>query len=260
MNEKQVRQKFVDVAISFHGATEGSSKHKKIVDTYNKISPLPAGYKLKYTDAWCAGSVSAWAAMCDLLDIIPAECSCPRQIELWKKLGRWIEDDSYIPKVGMCIYYDWDDSGKGDNKGSSDHVGVVVSVNDGKIKVIEGNISNSVGYRTISVNARYIRGYGDPDFASKATKDDVDDIDDIKPKRSVVQVNLNVLKKGSNGNDVKALQALLVGYGYSVGKSGVDGSFGSDTLKAIKEFQKAKKIEADGIVGKITWNHLLGVS
>jgi hypothetical protein len=38
------------------------------------------------------------------------------------------------------------------------------------IKVIEGNISNAVGYRTIAVNAKNIRGYGLPDYAGKAEK------------------------------------------------------------------------------------------
>ena len=34
--------------------------------------------------------------------------------------------------------------------------------------IIEGNCDNAVKLRQISVNARYIRGYGVPDFASKA--------------------------------------------------------------------------------------------
>ena len=38
------------------------------------------------------------------------------------------------------------------------------------MKVIEGNMSNKVGYRTLTVNGRYIRGYCLPDFKSKATE------------------------------------------------------------------------------------------
>ena len=26
---------------------------KKIIDSYNKLDPLPRGYKVKYTDSWC---------------------------------------------------------------------------------------------------------------------------------------------------------------------------------------------------------------
>lgn len=62
------------------------------------------------------------------------------------------------------------------------------------------------------------------------------------------------LKKGMKGNDVKYIQESLISLGYSCGKKGVDGSFGSDTEKAVKSFQKDKKLTQDGIVGKKTWN------
>lgn len=75
-----------------------------------------------------------------------------------------------------------------------------------------------------------------------------------------VKVELTVLKKGSKGKQVGALQSLLKGYGYSIGKSGVDKSFGSDTEKAVKAFQKVRKLKQDGIVGKDTWSELLGLN
>jgi len=249
MNEKQLRDKLVKKAVSYLGTKAGSARHKNIVDTYNKIVPLPAGYKVKYTDPWCATFVSFCASVCDMLDIIPAECGCSRQIELWQKLGRWQERDSYVPQTGDIIYFDWDDSGKGDNTGWSDHVGIVVSVSGGKIKTIEGNKSNAVGYRTIAVDGKYIRGYGLPDFASKSTED---------TKMDTCNVELNVLAKGCKGDSVKALQILLKGYGYSIGSSGVDGSFGPSTLSAVKKYQKDKGLSVDGSVGPATWKSLLG--
>ncbi len=72
-------------------------------------------------------------------------------------------------------------------------------------------------------------------------------------------VNLKVLKNGSKNNTVKALQILLIGYGYSCGRCGADGDFGSGTLKAVKAYQKAVGLTADGIVGSSTWAKLLGV-
>ena len=48
-------------------------------------------------------------------------------------------------------------------------VGIVASVSGTTIKVIEGNKNDAVDYRTISLNGRYIRGYGIPNYASKAT-------------------------------------------------------------------------------------------
>ena len=61
------------------------------------------------------------------------------------------------------------------------------------------------------------------------------------------------IKKGAKGNAVKAIQYALnqLGYGNS-GTSKVDGIFGSGTQKAVKAFQKAMGISADGIVGKNT--------
>ena len=68
-----------------------------------------------------------------------------------------------------------------------------------------------------------------------------------------------VLKKGSKGNSVKALQILLNGYGYDLGSCGIDSDFGSATEKAVKRFQGDNGLEADGSVGPLTWAKLLGV-
>jgi peptidoglycan hydrolase-like protein with peptidoglycan-binding domain len=72
-------------------------------------------------------------------------------------------------------------------------------------------------------------------------------------------VNIKMLQKGSKGDSVKALQTLLIGYGYSCGKWGADGDFGAGTDGAVKAYQKAKGLEVDGIVGTNTWKKLLGV-
>lgn len=71
--------------------------------------------------------------------------------------------------------------------------------------------------------------------------------------------SLPVLKKGTKGDTVKALQILLIGYGYSCGSYGVDGSFGGATEKAVKTFQETNGLEVDGKVGPQTWAKLLGV-
>ncbi len=71
-------------------------------------------------------------------------------------------------------------------------------------------------------------------------------------------VKLGQLENGVKNNNVKALQTLLIGYGYSCGKCGVDGDFGSGTLKAVKAYQKAVGLVVDGVVGPATWAKLLG--
>lgn len=260
MNEKELRQKFVDEAIKYVGVKEGSSKHKYIVDTYNKISPLPVGYKLKTSDAWCAAFTSFVAKECGLIDIFPAECSCNRQIELAKKMGIWVENDAYVPNVADLILYDWQDSGAGNNTGSSEHVGIVVSVTGNTIKVIEGNYDDKVGYRNIAVNGRYIRGYICPKYASKATKTSSTGILNqivSSIKGDEFSMKLKTLSKGDSGEQVKALQILLMGRGQKLPKYGADGHYGDETVQAVKNFQKSKKIEQDGVAGKNTFSKLL---
>ena len=159
------RQKLVNAAVSYLGCKESDGSHKKIIDIYNAHKPLARGYKVTYTDAWCATFVSAMAIKCGLTDIIPTECSCTQMIALFKKLGTWQENDAYVPKVGDILFYDWDDSGKGENTGGPEHVGIVEKVSGNTITVIEGNYSNAVKRRTLKVNGKYIRGYGVPKYA-----------------------------------------------------------------------------------------------
>lgn len=73
-------------------------------------------------------------------------------------------------------------------------------------------------------------------------------------------VQLPLLKKGNEGAAVRALQHLLMGYGYSCGKYGADGEFGKDTEQAAMRFQSDNGLTADGKVGAKTWGKLLGVT
>lgn len=172
MTEQQLRQKIVSTARDWLGRRESDGSHRAIIDLYNAHKPLARGYQVQYTDAWCATFGSAVAIQCGLTNIIPTECGCERQIALFRQLGRWVEDDSYTPAPGDYIFYDWQDSGTGDCAGSADHVGIVEAVGGGKITAIEGNYSNSVKRRTLKINGRYIRGYGVPDYASQADKEE----------------------------------------------------------------------------------------
>lgn len=163
------RNNVVKQAQAWVGLKESDGTHMKIVNVYNGHKPLARGYKLKSTDSWCAAFVSAVSIECGCTGIIPTEVSCPQMIELFKKLGEWQENDAYKPSPGDVVFYDWDDSGSGDNKGVSDHVGVVEKVSGNKITVIEGNKNNAVERRTLEVNGRYIRGYGVPKYDGKSS-------------------------------------------------------------------------------------------
>ena len=60
-----------------------------------------------------------------------------------------------------------------------------------------------------------------------------------------------VLKKGSNDPAVRDLQEALKVLGFDPGP--VDGVFGAQTESAVKNFQQAREIPADGVVSRVTW-------
>lgn len=81
-----------------------------------------------------------------------------------------------------------------------------------------------------------------------------------KPAPQVpVITGLPLLKMGAMGDSVRAMQILLMGYGYTLGIYGADGDFGAVTRKAVQEFQYEHDLEDDGEVGNLTWAKLLGV-
>ena len=252
MTENEIRAKVAATARKYLGCKESDGGHRQFIDAYNGFKPLPRNHRMTYSAAWCATFVSAVAIECGLTEIIPVECGCSLMIGLYKKLGRWREDENYIPQVGDIIFYDWND-GKDfavtDNSGSPEHVGIVVSVSGGVVAVVEGNKGGAVGVRYVKVNGRYIRGYGLPDYASKATPE-------VKPapkpsvKKCPYAEPTKDLRRGSKGNGVKWVQWYL---NHAAGeKLKVDGDFGILTRATVLRFQKKQKLTQDGIVGAKT--------
>ena len=60
----------------------------------------------------------------------------------------------------------------------------------------------------------------------------------------------STLKPGDTGTQVKVLQRALARLGYSPGKA--DGDYGPSTQIAVKHFQQASKLTADGVLGPQT--------
>lgn len=157
--------KLVAQARAWLGCKEADGSNKEIIDIYNGRKPLPRGYKLGYTEAWCAAFVSACAIKTGMADIIPQECGCGSMVRLFKQLDSWDESDARIPNPGDIIFFDWDDNGYGDNTGFPGHVGIVEKVVGSTVMVIDGNNKDdAVGRRTIEINGRFIRGYGVPKY------------------------------------------------------------------------------------------------
>lgn len=168
----ELRTKLVNYAKSYIGCKQGDAKHKRIIDIFNSINPLPDGWKMTYKASWCAAFTSACAHACNLDKIIPESANCGTLITKAKKMKCWNENDNYTPLPGDLILYDWRDTGIGDNKGAPDHVGIVADVDKSVIRIIEGNKGNNheCAYRIMSVGGKYIRGYIVPKYESIATK------------------------------------------------------------------------------------------
>lgn len=218
MTETQARQKVVSIMQGWIGLKRSDRSHAPIIDTYNEHTPRPRGYKVSYTDAYCATTTSAAAIKAGFTDIIPVECSCYYLIEAAKRMGIWQENDAYIPKLGDEVLYDWDDGpnyATTDNQGAPEHVGMVEAVIGSTIKVIEGNMSGGiVGRRDLQVNGRYIRGFICPNYASKATEK--------APEKSIDEIATEVLA-GRWGNNPERKQKLeAAGYNYEAVQAAVN--------------------------------------
>ena len=210
------RKQIVDQARSWLGLKESDGSFKVIIDTYNGHKPLARGYKLKYTDEWCAGFASACAIACGATDIIPTEVGCGKHIKLFQKMNIWVEADDHVPSPGDYIFYDWKDDGKGENTDGASHVGIVEEVKDGKITVIEGNYSQSVKRRTIQVNGKYIRGFGVPKYdEEKVEKPATTSTPSVEPKESAKKFD----KAVAGTYAVTAENALNVRYGAGTSKA-----------------------------------------
>lgn len=244
------RNKIVHQAYLWLGYNESDSSHCEIIDLYNTQDPLPVGYKVKYDDAWCATFVSACAIAVGYTDIIPTECSCPRMIALFQKLGCWVEDDAYVPSPGDIIFYDWEDTGIGDNTGVSDHVGIVEEVGKDTICVIEGNAGNGeVMRRYLKINGRYIRGFGVPKYTDDMTNEPVKE--EPAKLKSIEDVAREVID-GLWGNGSDRINALtnagydpqivqlkvndILGYNvvHQIALEVIDGKWGNGPIRKIK--------------------------
>ncbi len=91
-------------------------------------------------------------------------------------------------------------------------------------------------------------------YAERATQEQAVAIEDMK---SVKMANTNISTKprgGKAGARMKDIQKCLKNAGFYNGT--IDGVKGKNTRKAIKDFQKANGLTADGLVGNKTWEAL----
>lgn len=238
----------IETAKSYLGTREGSQNHKEIINLYNRARYSDA-HQMTMQDPWCCAFVVAVFEQCGMRDIIPCYAACDQMISVFTKWGRYFSRSVRCVKPGDIIFYDWT------GNLSSDHVGIVVQNRFGDLSVIEGNKSDSVAYRNISINSPQILGFGVPNYdASDGTSGSGGTNSTFNPDREYIKT-LPVLMLGKKNVYVKILQILL-NY-YEKASLDIDGEYGVLTKKEVAEYQMKYSLESDGIVGIETWSHLL---
>ncbi len=112
---------------------------------------------------WCACFVSWCANECGYIEagIIPKYAGCVNGVAWFKERGSW-QDNSYEPRPGDIIFFDWDDENGQD--GLSDHTGIVEKVENGRVYTIEGNSGDSVRQRDYPLGYYEVLGFATPAY------------------------------------------------------------------------------------------------
>ena len=245
------RADVVKVVKSWEGATQGSSTQHKIIDIFNK---RVGG--MSYTAPWCAATASAAAIQAGAANYYPLSASCGAIINGARKMGIWVESDSFVPTIGDWVIYDWSDGSnyaKYDNREGHDHIGTVVAVGNGTFDVTEGNMGRPprVGRRHMKVNGRYIRGFVHPKLPLTDNDKPVREqlvVDGIGGPKTVAQWQRQVgsayvdgVISGQYKPNAKYFPALTSVTFEDTGES-----------QLVKIVQHIVGVEADGYLGKVT--------
>lgn len=183
---------------------------------------------------------------------------CVYAVDYYKAKGQYHKTN---PKPGDQIFFEYD--------GEPGHTGIVAEVTGDRVYTIEGNTSGAsdlvwngggVCMKSYPLNYYRICGYGRPDYSIVDPNYEPKEEKPIEQKKEVegkVTVETRLVVKGMTGEDVRAMQILLIGRGYSCGICGADGDYGSATESAVKKFQNAKGLNADAECGPLTWGKLV---
>lgn len=182
-------------------------------------------------------------------------CSAAYMAQYFKNADAWTTSD---PKKGDFIFFDF---GNG-----IAHVGLVEDTED-YITTIEGNAGDMVQRKWYDFDDSRIAGFGRPRYDDEDEDEDTDVEPEPEPApapepEEPCTINLRILSRGSTGEQVNTLKALLNEFGYAVktynGESmPLDGDFDYDTEQAVYRFQESHGLEKNGIVDEEFWNLLL---
>jgi peptidoglycan hydrolase-like protein with peptidoglycan-binding domain len=215
---------------------------------------------------WCDMAVTWWARKSgNTSAVLPAG---DRAFTVWhaedgKDSGLWHSGTAAnlkkYARPGAIVFFDW---GGTNLLGAIDHVGLIEQVlADGRIVTIEGNTSDACKRRVRGADV--VAGFWNPNYTTIAPAAGASSAEDLVSK-------LPLLKQGADNFDVKTVRSLLfargglapASYGGSAGlqewleRTDFDAVLTSD----VKAFQRAKKLDVDGVCGPLTWAALLRVS
>lgn len=169
------------------------------------------------------------AMVCDTINGAP-DTSLLKAVDknpkmLWDAATKKSDDMTKFPKIPAYLVYNSNFS----------HVGVYVG--DDEVVEARGHAYGVVKSKITDTRWKHWSDYCHADYSDQKEDDEVK------------YDELEVCRKGSKGDAVRAIQSNV--------KVFVDGVYGTDTEKAVKEFQKKKGLTADGVVGKNTWKALI---
>lgn len=217
-------QVILNQAKSYLGAVQGDKKHKELIDKYNNVKPLPVGYKMKYTDDWCAAFVTVIADLSNASQYTGRECGVHRFTQIFKNKGIWL--GVVKPRPGDIVVFDWQ------NNAWMDHIGFVEKVDGNQITTIEGNTSRRVARRTYAYNDWRINGYARPKYSSGSNNN----------KKSVSDIASEV-QAGKWGNgDTRKTRLTNAGYNYEAVQKEVNRQMNSGNQKKKSNEEIAKEI------------------
>ena len=257
MTKEQAIEKVLSLARSQVGYTEVGDNQTKYAQQFDYDSRL-YGFDMNGL-AWCDYFVDWLFIHCFGFEIGSAMlyqyagcagAACANSAQYFRNNGAFFS----TPEVGDQIFFYY--------SGAINHTGIVESVNGNTVVTIEGNSSDGVRRNTYNLSNSIIAGYGRPrwKYADAAKEDasaeELDAVCVAISEEPDLRVGQNVLKFGSVGYLVTALQSILNYYGSDLD---MDGEFGRLTQDAVYDYQKTHKdaegkpLEADGIVGEKTW-------
>ena len=220
--------KVISAAYGWLGAKEGDKRYQEIIDTFesNKKYPYDGQGCCEYV---CAVFIKA-LGLKRAKQLIPVINYSKLQFEKWKEISK-------EPKPGCLVYF-----------GSPvEHVELVVDIAGDTLTTIDGNSYHTVVERKRSRKEKSIAGYGVPDFA--------EDKEYLFNKWTDAVIRSVELKKNSRGDLVLFMQQYLHDRGFYTGY--MDGVFGDYMHEAVRKWQKANNLLADGIVGRYCWTYIL---